>query len=79
MIQLELPFKWPDMVTPYEIDVVTRRLADLAQWCGGPVPARLLADHLDKSERMARLYLARLERAGYVQRPAGQRSGWAVA
>lgn len=79
MIQLELPLKWPDMVTPYERDVVTRVLLDLARWCGGPVPARVLADHLAKSERTARLYLARLERAGYVRRPAGQRSGWAVA
>lgn len=76
MIQLELPLKWPDRVTPYERDVVTRVLLDLARWCGGPVPSCLVADHLAKSERTARLYLARLERAGYVRRPAGQRSGW---
>lgn len=79
LVQLELPFRWPDMVTPYERDVVARRLADLVKWCGQPVPARLLADHLGKSERMARVYLSRLERSGYVQRPRGQRSGWAIA
>lgn len=86
-VQLPLPLweepRQPQLqgldVTPYECGPVLARLRELQRWCGRPVPAALLADHLGKSERTARLYLRQLERAGYVQRPAGQRSGWAAS
>lgn len=56
--------------------VIVRTLRELQTWGGGPVLSPLLADHLAVSERTARKYLSRLERAGLVQRPAGPRSGW---
>lgn len=55
---------------------IIRTLRDLQTWRGGPVVSPLVADHLGVSERAARKYLSRLERAGLVQRPAGPRSGW---
>lgn len=35
-----------------------------------------VAAEVDKSPRMARVYLRRLEQRGYVDRPYGKRSGW---
>lgn len=34
---------------------------------------------INRSERTARLYLARLEAAGLVTHPKGWRSGWVIA
>jgi len=78
MQQLALPFTWEDAVSPYERDVVARRLRELNRnW--GPVHSPMVAAYVGISERTARYYLARLEKAGVVRRPAGARSGWAVA
>lgn len=38
-----------------------------------------LAAEIDKSARQMRVYLARLEQAGLVQRPHGKRGGWVAA
>lgn len=76
--QLALPLYWPPEPTPYELYVVARTVLELARWAGGPVPAALVADHLGRSERTARHYLHRLERARVVTRPKGPRSGWMV-
>lgn len=38
-----------------------------------------VAMEINKSERMARYYLARLEAAGLVTHPGGWKSGWLVA
>ncbi len=65
------------MPGPYEQCVVLPLLRDLNRQAG-PVPARVLADFVGKSERMARNYLARLERVGLVERPHGIRNGWAA-
>lgn len=78
MQQLRLPLRFEDAVSPYERDVVARRLRELNRSCG-PVPSMSVAAHLGIPDRTARHYLARLEKAGYVRRPAGVRSGWAVA
>ncbi|MAS33572.1 MAG: hypothetical protein CL610_06170 [Anaerolineaceae bacterium] len=80
--QLALPLVW-DMppqrsLSPFERGPVVRVLQELNRWRRGPVISPLLADHLGISERTARLYLARLEREGLVQRPHGPRSGWMV-
>ena len=75
--QLALPLYWPPEPTPYEL-YVARIVQELCQWCGGPVPATLVAGHLGKADRTARLYLYRLERARVVVRPKGPRSGWMV-
>ena len=38
-----------------------------------------VAMEIDRGERMARYYLARLEAAGLVRHPKGNRSGWVAA
>lgn len=38
-----------------------------------------VAAEIEKSARLVRLYLARLEQAGLVQRPNGKNSGWVAA
>lgn len=57
------------------LEIVTT-LRDLQRWCGGPVAGPVVADHVGLPPRTARYYLARLEQAGLVHRPAGPRSGW---
>lgn len=85
--QLPLPLIWPaapppPRVTPrrtpspFERGPLVRTLRELNRWRQGPVVSPLLADHLGLSERTVRQYLARLEQAGMVRRPAGPRSGW---
>lgn len=75
--QLPLPLVWAPDPTPYEM-YVAHTVRELGRWCGGPVPAALVGDHLGLADRTARLYLRRLERARVVARPRGPRSGWAV-
>lgn len=60
---------------PFEKDVVLPRLKELNQ-AAGPVIARVLAELNGWSERTTREWLRRLESAGMVIRPMGDRSGW---
>lgn len=76
--QLALPLYWPPDPTPYELCVVARTVQALSRWAGGPVSSSLVAGHIGRSERTARYYLRRLERARVVARPKGPRSGWMV-
>ena len=79
--QTPLPLVWPPAPppspSPFATGPVLKHLRELNSWAG-PVKAPRLADFLGKSERTARYYLAQLEGAGLVQRPAGPRSGWMV-
>jgi hypothetical protein len=75
--QLALPLYWAPDPTPYEL-YVAHVVQDLCRRSGGPVPATVVAGHLGKADRTARLYLRRLERARVAMRPKGPRSGWMV-
>ena len=63
------------MVNAYEKDVVLKALRDL-NVAAGPVIARVLAELNGWSERTTREWLRRMETAGMVGRPGGDRSGW---
>lgn len=63
-------------MSPYEQDVIlplVRRLNET-----GAILSARLAVEINRSERMARVYLSRLEKAGAVCRPKGKRKGWMV-
>lgn len=65
------------MARPFEKEIVLPRLKELNRDIGA-VTARLLAELNGWSERSTRYWLARLEQAGMVVRPRGERSGWRV-
>lgn len=62
-------------MSPFEKDVLLPKLLELNRWAGA-IYAVLLADHIGIPERSARHYLKRMELAGAVSRPYGQRRGW---
>ena len=55
---------------------VLEALRELQRFRRGPVPGPLVADFAGLPERTARYHLAKMERFGLVQRPAGPRAGW---
>lgn len=62
-------------MTPFERDVILPTLRDLNEQLGA-VKSLMLACCINKSDRMARNYLRRMELAGAVKRPHGPRRGW---
>ena len=62
---------------PFEKDVVLPRLRE-ANLRFGAVTGVTLAALNGWSERTTRQWLRRLEMAGFVMRPLGDRSGWLV-
>jgi hypothetical protein len=56
---------------------VLDRVAEFQRHIQGPVPTRLLADHMGYTPRMVRIWLSNLERLGAVYRnPLKLKSGW---
>lgn len=59
-------------------DYLYRKLRELSVLLDGPVPSFTLAIETNCAQRTARLYAARLEAAGLVQR-RGVKGGWLPA
>lgn len=71
------------MVGMSPFDVMLIRVVDEARrdLCGVTATTRSIQARLPLAvpDRSLRYYLAKLERAGYVERPLGQKSGWALS